>query len=265
MHLSSCRTDGLLLSDAAARTRHTDSQLFQCKVRLAAAPPTTSSKNVVQIKSGFRACSGQKVIPGWRPVDRSPCVRSVQLYSRRYLQCAVQLPALYTVHRPHTRSSYVVPGGDVFEFIINCMSLLNIAHARHGPHHSRWLLWPGALVISTKTARTGDAGPILVSLRLSVQNTKAGMTVYLATVVAVFFCVVGNVYLWCKHGTIRVTAARARHRQTWQNTAELSRTSLRSLVTRLSIIKFSLLIPKYLGSDHSKDSCEVPRSAYSFK
>ena len=40
-----------------------------------------------------------------------------------------------------------------------------------------------------------------------IQNTKSGMKVYLATVVAVFFCVVGNIYLWCKHGTIRVTAA----------------------------------------------------------
>ena len=66
-----------------------------------------------------------------------------------------------TVHHPHTRRSSSscggMQGGDVFEFIINCMSLLNIAHARHCPHRSRWLPWPGARIISTKTVRAGDA------------------------------------------------------------------------------------------------------------
>ena len=64
----------------------------------------------------------------------------------------------------YTTPTHVVPsscggmqGWDVFEFIINCMSLLNIAHARHCPHRSRWLPWPGARIISTKTVRAGDA------------------------------------------------------------------------------------------------------------
>ena len=88
-----------------------------------------------------------------------------------------------------------MPGGDVFEFIINCMSLLNIAHARHCPHRSRWLPWPGARIIATKTVtRAGDAEPTLI------QNTKSGMKVYLASVVAAFVSVVGNIYLWCQHG-----------------------------------------------------------------
>ena len=88
------------------------------------------------------AATHRTLTPGpRRPVDRSPCVRTVQMYTRRYLHCAVQLPALYTVHHPHTRRSSSscggMQGGDVFEFIINCMSLLNIAHARHCPHRSR--------------------------------------------------------------------------------------------------------------------------------
>ena len=67
-----------------------------------------------------------------------------------------------------------------------------------------------------------------------------------------------------RDNTCGVTAAQPWHRQTWQNTDKLYPTSLWSLLTRLRIIKFAFLIPKYLGSDHIKDSCEVPDSPLKF-
>ena len=91
-----------------------------------------------------------------------------------------------------------MPGGDVFEFIINCMSLLNIAHARHCPHRSRWLPWPVARIISTKTVtRAGDAEQTLI------QNTKSGMKVYLASVVAAFVVLWEIFICGVNTGTIR--------------------------------------------------------------
>ena len=50
------------------------------------------------------AATHRTLTPGpRRSVDRSPCVRSVQMYTRRYLHCAVQLPALYScTPPPHT-------------------------------------------------------------------------------------------------------------------------------------------------------------------
>lgn len=43
--------------------------------------------------------------------------------------------------------------------------------------------------------------------RTLAQNKKSGMKVYLANGCGGIFCVVGNIYLWHKHGSIRVTAA----------------------------------------------------------
>ena len=127
-------------------------------------PLVVTRLSIFSVSRLVTAATDRTLTPGpRRPVHRSrvsalysctPGATCTGLYSYRH--CTA-------VHHPHTRRSYVVwwdAGGDVFEFIINCMSLLNIAHARHCPHRSRWLPWPGARIISTKTVtRAGDAEP----------------------------------------------------------------------------------------------------------
>ena len=151
-----------------------------------------------------------------------------------------------------------VAGGDVFEFIINCMSLLNIAHARHCPHRSRWLPWPGARIIATKTPTT-QVTPRAERAKLWHKIISLRWKFIWSGGCGGIFCVVGNIYLWRKHGTIRVTALTQTNLTKQKTRIDYPRQLCgRWWLGRLRIIKFAFLILKYLGSDHNKDSCEVP-------
>ena len=93
------------------------------------------------------------------------------------------------------------------------------------------------------------------------QNKKSGMKVYLVTVVAAFsvlweiFICGENTgqYVWQPADPDNLTKQKTRIDYPEQLCG-------RWWLGRLRIIKFAFLILKYLGSDHNKDSCEVPEN-----
>ena len=79
-----------------------------------------------------------------RTLTPGPCVRAVQ-------RCTVARCTAVHTGSVHLYTAPTRGWGDVFEFIINCMSPLNIAHARHCSHrdsvtrarNKNWELRPG--------------------------------------------------------------------------------------------------------------------------
>ena len=77
---------------------------------LNSSPLVVTRFSIFSVSKLVTAATDRTLTPGpRRPVDRSPCVRTVQTYTRRYLHCAVQLPALYNcTPPPHTSFLFVV-------------------------------------------------------------------------------------------------------------------------------------------------------------